>query len=169
MNDEQPRDPLDWPARGFSARTRQVVFAAAEAILAHHDEQGDILPARREFAERGVDALNHPVGRGSAHVRPAFGVLSLILEWLPLFVIGAPSRMSRLPIAERVHYLERLEEHRIGLLAMLLIAFKVPLCIPAYEEPPELFETGFDRLEQRRAAEAAGPDPEANDDVEATT
>ncbi len=138
-------DPLDWPARGFSRRTRRVAFAAAEAILADLDQHGEIVPARREFAERGVDALNHAVGRGSADVRRAFGVLSFVLDWLPLFVIGTPSRMSRLPIAERVHYLERLEEHRIGLLAMLLIAFKVPILIPAYEEPPELFETGFDR------------------------
>jgi hypothetical protein len=144
MDDEQP-DPLDWPARGFSRRTRAIAFAAAEAILADLDERGDIVAARPQFAERGVEALNHAVGRGSVDVRRAFGVLALVLEWLPLFIVGTPSRMSRLAIAERVHYLERLEEHRVGLFAMLLIAFKVPLCIPAYEEPPELFETGFDR------------------------
>ncbi len=28
---------------------------------------------------------------------------------------------------------------------MLLVAFKVPLCIPAFEEGPELASTGFDR------------------------
>jgi hypothetical protein len=53
--------------------------------------------------------------------------------------------MSRLPLGRRVAYLEALEGSRIGLLSMLLLAFKVPLCIPAFEEGEELLSTGFDR------------------------
>jgi hypothetical protein len=142
---DQVDDPLDWPARGFSARTRRIVFSATEAILADYDDDGNIAPARPEFTERGVAGLDHATGRASPDIRRAFNVLAIVLEWLPLFVIGKPSRMSRLPIAERVHYFEALEGHRFGLLSMLLVAFKVPICIPAFEEPPELFETGFDR------------------------
>jgi hypothetical protein len=53
--------------------------------------------------------------------------------------------MSRLPLERRVAYLEALESSRVGLLAMLLVAFKVPLSIPAFEEGDELASTGFDR------------------------
>jgi hypothetical protein len=53
--------------------------------------------------------------------------------------------MSRLPLRARLAYLEALESSRVGLLSMLLVAFKVPLCIPAFEEGAELAMTGFDR------------------------
>jgi hypothetical protein len=142
---DEPGDPLDWQVRGLSTRARRVAFAAAQAILADVDDAGRIVPARRAFAERGVEAFDHAIGRSNPDVRRAFAILTIVLEWLPLFVIGAPSRMSRLPIAERVRYFERLEGSKVGLLAMLFVAFKVPIAIPAYEEPPELFETGFDR------------------------
>ena len=67
------------------------------------------------------------------------------MEWLPLFILGTPSRTSRLPLDRRIQYLEALESHRIGLLIMLLVAFKVPLSIAAFEEGDELALTGFDR------------------------
>jgi hypothetical protein len=138
-------DRLDWPRKGFSARTHRVVRAAAEAILADLSDAGEIIPGSRSACDRAVDALDRAAGRSSADLRRGFAVLSLLLEWLPLFVIGAFGRMSRLPIARRVRYLEALEAHRIGLFPMLLIAFKVPLCIPAFEEGEELALTGFDR------------------------
>ena len=42
-------------------------------------------------------------------------------------------------------YLEALEASKIGWFPLLLVAFKVPLCFPAFEEGDELRETGFDR------------------------
>ena len=94
-----------------------------------------------QFARWMDDAL----GRASSDLRRGFVLLSLLMEWLPLFLVGAPSRMSRLPLARRVAYLEALETSRFGLLAMLLVAFKVPLSIPAFEQGEELASTGFDR------------------------
>jgi hypothetical protein len=138
-------DRLDWDVRGMKPWSRAIALAAAEAILCDADDAGDLVPARAGFPERGVDALDHSLGRASLDVRRGFMALSLALEWLPLFVVGRASRMSRLPLADRLAYLEALESSRVGLLSMLLVAFKVPICIPAFEDPPELFETGFDR------------------------
>ncbi|HVY45560.1 MAG TPA: hypothetical protein VHB21_06750 [Minicystis sp.] len=156
----QHDDVLDWPARGLSARSREVAFAAAEAILADEDEHGALVPGPRAMCELGVDALDHSVGRSSADLRRGYAVLTLALEWLPLFFIGAFSRMTRLSLERRVAYLTRLEESKIGLFAMLFVAIKVPLCIPAYEDPDALAETGFDRpslTSRRRLAVVGAP------------
>jgi hypothetical protein len=138
-------DRLDWARSGFSARTRRIVKAAAEAIFADESDAGALIAASQATCDRAVSCFESSVGRSSADLRRGIAVLSLLLEWLPIFVIGAPSRMSRLPIARRVLYLEGLESSRIGLLAMLLVAFKVPLAIAAFEEAEELALTGFDR------------------------
>jgi hypothetical protein len=143
-----------------------VAWAAAETLLCDEDERGELVAPRPEVCDRAVAALDHSVGRSSADLRRGFSVLAFLLEWLPLFVIGAPGRMSRLPLERRLAYLEALESSRIGLLSMLLVAFKVPLCIPAFEEGEELRMTGFDResttsrrrlpvAERGRASEAA--------------
>lgn len=137
-------DRLDWPVRGLSARSRRVVFAYAEAMYADEDERGVIVPASPAICERATAWLDHSVGRASGDLRRGFAVLTLLLEILPLFVIGAFSRMSRLPIAKRVGYLEALEQSQIGLLAMLLVAFKVPTSVAVFEEGEELASTGFD-------------------------
>jgi hypothetical protein len=107
--------------------------------------------------------MDHSLGRSGADLRRGFVALSLLIELLPLFVVGAPSRMSKLPIARRVAYLEALEASRFSLFPLLLVAFKVPLCVPAFEDGEELLSTGFDRastasrrrLPMPRAREAA--------------
>ena len=79
----------------------------------------------------------------------------IAIEGAPLAVVGKPTRCSRLPLADRIHFLEALESHESGLFAMLAVAFKVPLCVPMFEQEDGLAETGFDRptLSQRRSLE----------------
>ncbi|HVK67646.1 MAG TPA: hypothetical protein VM694_24340 [Polyangium sp.] len=138
-------DRLDWPVRGLSPRARRVVFAYAEAMYADEDETGAIVPASPAVCERAASWLDHSVGRASGDLRRGFAVLAWLLEMMPLFVIGSFSRMSRLPITRRVGYLEALERSRLGLFAMLLVAFKVPTSVAVFEEGEELASTGFDR------------------------
>jgi hypothetical protein len=92
-----------------------------------------------------VTWLDRSVGRGSSTLRLGFAALAALVELLPLLVIGAPSRMSRLPIARRVAYLEALEASRLGLFTMIAVAFKVPLVLAAFEAPQELAAIGYDR------------------------
>ncbi len=116
-----------------------------EAMLADEDAEGRLVPGSPEACERGVAWLSAATQQASSDVRRGFGVLAFLLEWLPLFVVGSPHRMTRLSLAERLRYLEALEQSRFGLLAMLLMAFKVPMGIAAFEQGEELRSTGFDR------------------------
>ncbi|WP_438028364.1 hypothetical protein [Sorangium sp. So ce233] len=138
-------DRLERPGRGLAPWTRRVAWSAAEAMLCDEDERGELVPPGAGVCERAVAALDLSLGQGSPETRRGFALLAVCLEILPLFVIGAVSRMSRLPLGRRLAYLEALESSRFGLLAMLLLAFKVPLCIPAFEEGTELALTGLDR------------------------
>lgn len=145
QGDVLARHRLDRGQPGLSARSRRVAYAVIEAILADEGEDGVIIPGRAAACTRAVAALDDALGRSSPDLRRGFGVLALLMEWLPLFVIGAFSRASTLPIARRVAYLEGLETSRIGWLSMLFVAFKIPMAVQAFEDPEELRTTGFER------------------------
>jgi hypothetical protein len=130
---------------GLARWQRDVMTAFVEAILADEDAHGELVPGRAETCARATRWMDEALGGASADLRRGYFFLSIFMEWLPLFLIGAPSRMSRLPLARRIAYLEALESSRSGLLSMLFVGFKVPLGIPAFEEGEELASTGFDR------------------------
>jgi hypothetical protein len=149
---------LDWKRNGLSLRAERVAAAVVEAVLCDEDDEGRLVPPDAETCARSVAILADMVGRGSSDLRRGFGVLSLLMEWLPIVVLGVPSRMSALPLDRRLAYLEALESSRIGWFPMLLVAFKVPLCIPGFEEGKELADTGFDRpttVARRKLPQAA--------------
>src|SRR5687767_8192574 len=135
--------------RGLSARSRRILIATAEALLCDEDEGGGLVKPPPETCSRAVESLSVAVASSSPDLRRGYNALALALELLPLFVIGTPARMSRLPLDRRVAYLEALETSPIGLLAMLMVAIKIPLLIPAFEEGAELALTGFDRASLR--------------------
>lgn len=138
-------DRLDWPKQGLSAWQRRIAGAAAEAMLCDEDDAGALVAPRPEVCERGVSWMSRALGRSSSSLRASFVAMSLALELLPIFVVGSLARMSRMPLARRVAYLEALEASSISLLPLLVLAFKVTLCMPAFEEGDELASTGFDR------------------------
>jgi hypothetical protein len=145
MNPGGVSNNRDWGRRAFSPKRRRSIGAIIEALLSDADEQGQPIPPQDGLTERVVDEFDLLIGAGSGDLSRGFRVLSWLIEWLPLFIIGAFSRASRLPLARRVHYLDRLEHCKIALLAMLLVAFKLPITMIAYEMGPELRLTGFDR------------------------
>ena len=138
-------DPQGAARRGLSRRAERVAYAAIEAMLADEDAQGRLVAPSPQACERAASWLTLATGGASGDLRRSFGLLTLCLQLLPLFMIGVPRRMTSLSLADRVRYLEALERSRVGLLAMLLTAFKVPLCMAAFEEGEELASTGFDR------------------------
>jgi hypothetical protein len=135
----------DWGRRAFSPKRRRTIAAFAEAMLSDADEQGRIVGPPPELVDRVADEFDLLIGAGSGDLWRGFRVLAWLIEWLPLFLMGVFSRASRLPLARRVHYLERLEHAKIALIATLLVAFKLPIVMLAYELGPELRLTGFDR------------------------
>lgn len=132
----------DWGRRGLSRGGRRIGRAALEGFLC---DGSPLRPPEESWCTKTLDAYDLGIGNASIVVRLGVRVLLMVLEWLPLFVIGKPSRMSRLSLADRVAYFEALERHRWGPLAMLLVATKIPLTIAAYEEGEALRMTGFDR------------------------
>jgi hypothetical protein len=134
----------DWGRRAFSPARRRSIAALAEAMFSDENETG-LVPAPAVLAERVADEFDLLVGAGSGDLRRGFGLLAFIVEWLPLFLMGELSRASRLSLARRLTYLHRLEHAKIGLLATLFVAFKLPLTMIAFELAPELGLTGFDR------------------------
>jgi hypothetical protein len=137
---------------------RRTIFALAEVLFCTEDDRG-LVPPSREFCDRVVDEFDLLIGAGGSDLRRGYRVLGWLIEWLPVFFIGTPSRASRLPLARRLAFLDRLEHASFGLLATLLVAFKLPLTIIALERPPELRLTGFDRetLASRRIVAQALP------------
>ena len=132
----------EWERPGLSKRGFAVARSAIEAMLA---DGAPLRAADATWVERVTKTYDRSIGASSFQVRVGVRLLVTALEWLPLFVVGRPSRMSRLPIEERVRYLEALEEHRYAPFVMLLIATKVPMLMSAFESGDALKLTGYDR------------------------
>ena len=128
----------------MSAARRQTIAALAEALFCTEDEKG-LVPASPELCDRITEEFDLLIGAASGDLRRGYRLFSWLIEWLPIFFLGTLSRASRLPLPRRLAYLDRLEHASIGLLATLLVAFKLPLTIIAFEQAPELRVTGFDR------------------------
>src|SRR5450432_3825219 len=99
----------DWGRRAFSPKRRRSIAAMAEALLSDEDERGLLVAPLRELIDRVVDEFDLLVGAGSSDLCRGFRALAWLIEWLPIFMIGAFSRASRLPLARRVLYLESIE------------------------------------------------------------
>jgi hypothetical protein len=131
--------------RGLRPASRTIVRAIAEALLSDADPHGRPTPPNAAWLDQVVDDFDKTVGAGSTDIRRGLNVLALVIDRLPAVVIGSLTRMSRLPLIDRIAFLEAMENSRIGLMATLLIAFKIPLTMMAYDDGDPLFLTGFDR------------------------
>jgi hypothetical protein len=145
MIEGESANSQDWGRRVFSPARRRSLYALVEALFSSEDAQGTLVPARPELAARVTDEFDLLIGAGSTDLRRGFVLLAWLIDWLPFFFLGVFSRASRLPLTRRLAYLDRLEHAKIGLVATLLVAFKIPLTILAFEQRPELGLTGFDR------------------------
>ena len=144
----------------MSPARRRTIVALAEALFSTEDEKG-LAPAPPELAERVTEEFDLLIGAGSPDLRRGYLFITWLIEWLPIVFLGVFSRASRLPLARRLAYLDRLEHAKVGLLATLLVGFKLPLTIIAYEQAPELRVTGFDRetIATARLVRRAAPEP----------
>src|SRR4051812_33483080 len=151
MSSNRTIDDRDWGRRALSRAQKRSIGALAEAMLSTEDEEG-LRPARPALVARAIDELDLLVGAGSSDLHRGYGILSWLIEWLPLVIIGAFSRASRLPLARRLAYLEALDRSRLPLVPTLLMSVKLPITMLAFELEPELALTGYDRstLSSRR-------------------
>jgi hypothetical protein len=136
---------LDWGRRGLSPRARRVCWALAEALYSDEDDEGRVVAADEVVCRRAVDQFDLMVGSASADLRRGFALLTWIIDLLPIVLVRRAARMTSLPVDARVAYLEAVEASPVGLFSLVLVAFKVPMTIPTFEEGDELRSTGFDR------------------------
>ena len=153
MATRSSQDPTRRP--GLWRLTRPVAMAAAEAILADLDSAGRLTGADPARCREVVDEFSLTIGHCSGTMRLGMNGLLGLIELLPAVVVRRLRRMSRLPLADRIAYLQALEEGRHGLLTMLLVGVKVPMSIYAFERGEALRQTGFDRPSTASSAPAA--------------
>lgn len=135
----------EWGRRAFSVERRRAVTALLEAMLSSATEEGIIVPAPSSLTERVANEFDLTIGAGSSDLRRGFWLLTIVLEWLPLIILGEFSRASRLPMGRRLVYLQALEHSKSATIASLFVAFKLPITLLAFELGDELMLTGFDR------------------------
>ncbi len=130
---------------GLSPSSRRVVRAFCEALLCDADAHGRLMSPSSELVEDVVLRFDKQLGAGSGDLRRGINLLCGLMERMPLVIIGSPSKMTELTLSERVAFLETMENARVGLVATMLVALKVPLTMHAYERTDMLKLTGFNR------------------------
>ncbi len=164
--DDLPPSAADWGRSGVSAGGLRVAKAAAEAYLCEPDGAGGVRAPSAQWVRQIVEQYDLSIGHASLTVRLGMKVILTLVEWLPVVFLRRWSRFTRLPLAERLAYLERFEAHPHGLVASVSYALKVPLLIPAFEEGEALAMTGFDResiVSARRLVDGPSAGRESDD------
>ncbi|PIE06329.1 MAG: hypothetical protein CSA75_00120, partial [Sorangium cellulosum] len=113
--------------RGLDHRSLLIVRALCEALLCDEDDQGHMVPPRCAWVDRVTGQFDLLVGAGSLTTRNGIKALAWLMNRLPLLALGTRTRMTELTLAERIDFLEALENSRVGLLATTVVVFKIPL------------------------------------------
>ena len=151
-----PRVPLpdavvpasrDWERTTFGPFCRRAIRGVAEGLFTDPDDPADRgADARFSWVVEEVDAM---VSNGSAQLRFGMRFTIVVVELLPLLIVGAPRLCSSLPLPARVRYLQRLEAGRITQLALLVVLWKTMLTILYFEHPEAAPRTGYDGTHER--------------------
>ncbi|MBI5536786.1 MAG: hypothetical protein HY898_28960 [Deltaproteobacteria bacterium] len=131
--------------RGLRPAQRRIVRAIAQALLSDADERGLPIPPDDLWLDEVVDDFDKMIGAGSPDIRRGFFALTMLMERMPVVMMGSVRGASKLSLADRIVLLEALENSRMGLLATLMVAFKIPITMIAYDQGEALAMTGFDR------------------------
>lgn len=113
--------------------------------MADRDGRGRLVPPAADECARVVESFDRAIGATSVNLRGGVAALLALVELLPPLVVRRMRRMSKLPLAERIAYLQALEDSPIGVLTVVLVGLKIPMAIYAFEEGEALRMTGFDR------------------------
>jgi len=105
------------------------------------------LPALRAIPEARMSAFvadfDDYVSRSSKTLRFGFVMLLEVVRFLPLLLIGRLAVFEDLSPTDRDRMLEKMESHRVTLLALIFVAFKTPMMIVWFEDPALLLEVGY--------------------------
>jgi hypothetical protein len=153
------------PPRSLTPREREILERVAEAFL---PPLGPFpISAQDLHLAEGVVRFMETAPGG---IRRTFPYLLHFLDWNPLLFHGIPTRLSRLPLEERVRILEAMERSSLSLRRQPILLLKLLLNLHAYQDPRLHEAIGYsrdhlkDRLHKadlRRKRGEKGPFPSA--------
>lgn len=137
----------DWERRTFGPFARRALRGIGEALFTDpHDPAESNAAARFDWLVDDADAM---VSSGSRQLRWGIRIAIVLVELLPLFVIGKPRLASSLSLEQRERYLIELEASRITQLALLAVLFKTFLTVLYFEHPEAAPHLGYDARHDR--------------------
>lgn len=119
---------------------RPATLAVGRALAATMFDPGTGTPVPEERLAWLSRELDDYALRAGPRTANGLSLIFLALQLLPLFVIGKLSRFTRLALADRTRYLERIERSR--LLSPLIATTKIVLALLYFEHPDALKEAG---------------------------
>ena len=159
---KEPRTK-DFTRRAFSDGHRVVLRALAEALFS---EDADVPAARLDSFVVDVDGFVSPASRTLR-----FGLVMMLrfIQLSPMLLFFSFSRFENLDVARRVELLGRIDRSRVGLVSLVLVAYRTIMTMVFYEDPHELALLGYPgdarkvllRLGTKRPSAAASDAPGA--------
>ncbi len=125
-------------------RVPGVLFAIGEAMFA---EDGEVPRATLEARLRASLAV---VSAATWPVRFGLHVALVLLQVAPLLCFAHARTLERLPLAERVRFLERLERSSFLPLCLAFVGWRTIATLVFYEDPSELRALGYTSDERHR-------------------
>ncbi len=136
----------DWERTTFGPFGRRVLRAIAESFFTDPQVDDPRAPARFDWL---VDDVDDFLSQASPSLRTGSRIALVLLELLPLFVIGEPSRASSLPLADRTRYLAKVEASNVPYVALLCVMFKTLMTVLYFEHPEAAPLLGHDGRHER--------------------
>jgi hypothetical protein len=127
----------DFRRTTFGASDRVVLVALAEAMFS---EDGDVAREKLESFVWKVDAL---VSTASRESRAGLRFMLWFIRWSPILLFFSLSTFEGLTVDRRVAVLDRMDRSRVGLIALMLVAYRTLLTMVFYEDPEELKLLGY--------------------------
>jgi len=139
-------DERDFRRSAFGPTTRPIVRAVAEALFTDPERPESMSSERLDWVVAEADDF---AGHASKQLGTGLLLALLLLEWLPLLVVGRFSRASSLSVGDRIGYIAKLEGHAIPIFALLVVAWKTMLTFVWFEHPENASALGYDGRHER--------------------
>ena len=147
----------DFERSTFGPFARRAIRGAAEAFFTDPEEPADRgADARMAWLVEDADDM---VSHGSTQLQTGLRIAIVVLELLPIFVVGRLALASSLTLDERVHFLRKIETGPITFLALLVVAWKTLLTVLYFEHPEAAPRMGYDGRHDRYKAALQKSEP----------
>jgi hypothetical protein len=133
---KEPRTP-DFRRTTFGPGHRVVLVALGEALFS---EDGDVPAERMQSFVADVDGFVSPASRGLR-----FGLVMMLrfIQLAPMLLFFSFSTFENLEVKKRVELLEKMDQSSIGLVGLVVVAYRTLMTMVFYEDPHELSLLGY--------------------------